>query len=332
MAIDDSDRTVVLSENNDKTLYGHCPLCGARFAMDQSVDGLLRCSVCRYTQKQEFSVEPGSIIGGKYRVLSPLDEGGFGKIFICHPLSDMQTRYVLKILRGASRQNSLRFKREASILSTISNKRITRIYDYWDNESEFLIVMEYVNGKNLLQLKNDYVFDEGTVLAIAREVVLGLKDIWEQYAVIHRDIKPANIMLDENQRIKILDFGLSKQCGCENDSLMNFTMANACMGTPGFMSPEQFSDFKNVDFRTDIFSLGATMFFLLTDQKPFSGTAISDIHNSTLKNSPPPVEKFGNSCSKEVIALISKMMQFKPQDRYADYDSLLADIDACLEI
>ena len=102
------------------------------------------------------------------------------------------------------------------------------------------------------------------------------------------------------------------------------------MGTPGFMSPEQFNDCKNVDFRTDIFSLGASMFFLLTDQKPFSGIAVSDIHNSTVKNSPPPAERFGGCCSEQTVALIRKMMQLKPQDRYPDYDSLLADFDACL--
>ena len=328
------DKTIVLDNSNaDKIDYGRCPVCNSPLNPDQSIADLLRCPMCHFSRKQEFSFAPGSIVCNKYRILSHLNSGGCGDIFLCHPLDDMQTRYVLKILKNATTTNKKRFRREISILSSIQNiTRITRIYDCWESEDCIFIIMEYVNGQNLHQLQKQYCFDEISSLTIAREVIIGLKYIWENHSIIHRDIKPENLMLDESFCLKILDFGLSKQYNADGASTtMNITIEKSCLGTPGFMSPEQFRDSKNVDFRTDIFSLGATIFYLLTGQKPFNGTNPAAIFNDTLDNSPPPVERFESKCSSQCIAIVRKMMQGDPDKRYCSYDELLTDIDQLLQ-
>ena len=145
--------------------------------------------------------------------------------------------------------------------------------------------------------------------------------------IIHRDIKPENIMLDERSKIRILDFGLSKQIGENAATTMNITVAQTGIGTPGYMSPEQFNDSKNVDYRTDIYSLGATMFFLLCGKKPFNGDTPSEIFEDTLRNSPPPDANFEGTCSHNVMRIIQKMMQYDPDKRYQDYSELLADVE-----
>ncbi|MBO5723057.1 MAG: serine/threonine protein kinase [Lentisphaeria bacterium] len=327
----DVDKTIVIEAGEQVPDYGKCQVCGAALMPDQEQSGLLRCPVCRFTQKPKVVIAPGNIIDNKYRVLSHLNSGGCGDIFFCHPLNDLSVRYVLKVLRAAGDSNFKRFKREAEILISVRNEeRIARIIDFGEAGDNAYIIMEYINGKNLKQLKEEFRFDEQAVLQTAREVVVALKHIWDDYAVIHRDIKPENIMLDEEFCLKILDFGLSKQC-CDEEEDTNITMAMSGLGTPGYMSPEQFSDAKNADFRSDIFSLGATMCFLLTGKKPFSGSTPMEIYHDTLVNSPPLSLQFDTECSAGCLQLIRKMMQREPDDRHCSYSELLDEIEGLIQ-
>lgn len=327
--MDDSDKTVLLDNSNTPPDYGLCPVCGTKLEPDPNDAGTLRCPACRFMQKRKSTVLPGGVVGGKYRILSHLDSGGNGDIFICHPLDDVSQRYVLKILKHSDSVSRKRFRREAELLASFGdNARIARTIDFWEEDGALFFIMEYVRGKNLRQIKQEYEFDETATLQVARETVTALRDIWENFSVIHRDIKPENIMLDENFCLKLMDFGLSKQCDDAFDT--NITVEHIGIGTPGYMSPEQFEDSKHVDFRSDIFSLGATLFFLLTGEKPFSGKAPIDIYRDTIANSPPPDERFGGHCSEPCMRMIQKMMRVKPDDRYQSYSELLDDIGRLL--
>ena len=263
-------------------------------------------------------------------MLSHFNSGGCGELFLCHPLSDAGVRYVLKVLKNTDQNSRKRFRREAMILSSVcKEERIARVIDFWDSDDDTYIIMEYINGKNLKQLKEEYLFDEQATLQIALETATALRNIWEGYAVIHRDIKPENIMLDDEFCLKLLDFGLSKQCLDDCDT--NITMAHSGLGTPGYMSPEQFADSRNVDFKSDIFSLGATMFFLLTGEKPFSGVTAMEIYHDTLVNSPPEFRRFKESCSPQCVQLIRRMMQKEPDDRFNSYGELLEEIEKLIQ-
>ena len=325
----DIDKTIVIDGTNATPEFGNCPVCGVAMQPDNSLPGALRCPVCNFMQKPKTVIAPGHIVLNKYRILSSLSSGGFGDIFICHPLDDVTVRYVLKVLKAATTNNSKRFRREAAILASIKDEdRIARVMDFWEDDGEMFIVMEYINGMNLKQVMEKYDVDEKTALQVARETAVALQHIWEQHSIIHRDIKPENIMLNEEFSLKLLDFGLSKQC--VEDGGSDITMANSSLGTPGYMSPEQFTDSRNVDFRTDIFSLGATMFYLLTGKSPSAGDSLDQIYNDTLVNAPPPAEKLEGKCSPGCIRLIQWMMQKDPDDRIGSYMELLDEIDQLL--
>lgn len=323
----DSDKTVAMGQGGPFSGFGKCPVCGGDYVPDFSGSGSLRCSVCGLCVKRSEMLEPGSNIG-KYKILSHLNSGGCGDLFLCAPLDDFQTRYVLKVMKETDGAGRKRFEREASILSRIRNERIAQVVDFWGEGEDRFIVMEYVKGKDLREIREEFAFSEETSLQIIRETALALQYAWEQYFVIHRDIKPENIMLDDKNHLKLMDFGLSKQISsCETAGV---TMAHSGLGTPGYMSPEQFLDFKNVDFRSDIFSLGATMFYLITGTKPFSGKDARAIYEDTLRNSPPPFQKLASKCSRDCILLIRRMMQRDPEKRFQTYTELLNEIGRIL--
>ena len=321
----DLDQTIVL-EFPEERKFNICPVCGAEMKFSPDGKNTLRCPVCNYLKKSRSIIEPGNVVINKYRILSKLAHGAFGDIYLCYPLDNVAERYVLKQLRTGSGNSCHRFRREAEMMASIGNDdRIVQIVDFWEEDDSMFIIMEYIRGMNLRQAKQEYVFDEISAWQIAVEMVLALSYIWNEYSLIHRDIKPENIMLDEDFRLKILDFGLCKQCG--SDSVVGLTIANATLGTPGYMSPEQFVDSKHVDFRSDIFSLGATIYFLLTGENPFSAADLDQVYEKTLQNSPPPAESLQSVCSDSGIAIIQKMMMRKPQDRYSSYMELQEDIE-----
>lgn len=326
----DVDKTIIIGEDSNQKGNEVCPVCGQELQPDWDNIELLRCPACSYTKKVITVIEPGSVVAHKYRILSYLNAGGCGSVFLCYPLAEPSTRYVLKVLSHPTLMGKKRFRREADILGTIAaNGRIAKIVDYWEVKDNTYIVMEYVDGQTLKELSRSIQFDEYNILIIAYEVTRALQDIWNDFSIIHRDVKPENIMIDKDSRIKLLDFGLSKQTDNNSQTDM-ITVAKSALGTPGYMSPEQFTDFKNVDFRSDIYSLGATLFFLLTGHQSTNGKTLLDLYNQTLSYSPPQLESFHNSCSAECMNMICRMMQRNPEDRYSSYEELIADINTLL--
>ena len=165
-----------------------------------------------------------------------------------------------------------RFIREAEIMYRIHYESIVRLVDYWQDDSGYFLAMEYIEGETLTSLRKRVAFDEESAIIIVKEVAKALDYMWETHRLIHRDIKPSNIMLDAESHIKLLDFGMSK---CTDSDETALTVEHVGLGTPGYMSPEQFCDSRNAGIRSDMFSLGATLFFLLTGHAPFSGRSFA---------------------------------------------------------
>ena len=321
-----SDKTVVMGAEPGKRDLTVCPLCNVKMVQSPAASTYI-CPRCGFSKVICNTFEPGTVLGGKYRVLNRLGGGGCGDLFLCHPLDNTQERYVLKILRDASSpQMFKRFLREAEILRNIREPRIVKLLDSWSDADGSYIILEYVDGKNLSQLREKYQFDEKTVLLFLREAVLALAYAWDNLSIAHRDIKPDNIMLDKKGHIRILDFGLSKSTMDEFGS--QITIEQAGLGTPGFMSPEQYCNFKYADFRSDIFSLGATVCYLFTGKAPFDGRSSRIVYENTLKNSPPSYQMLADYCSGDCIELIRWMMQKEPSRRPSSYRELLETIDS----
>jgi len=116
------------------------------------------------------------------------------------------------------------------------------------------------------------------------------------------------------------------------DTNADITANNAGLGTPKYMSPEQYKNAKEVDFKSDIYSLGVTMYFLLKKENPFTGNNFFEIYKDTIRNSPPPKEAFGGVCSNECASLIQSMMELEPEKRPGSYDELINAINAILKI
>ena len=323
----DIDKTVVMDQQDTSSGKELCPVCGMELQPDPQHPDTLYCFACNFRKKLEVILAPGYVVGNKYRLLSHLNSGGCGDLFLCCPLDDLSQRYVLKVMKNCDFVSHARFQREGNILSSIRNPRIAAVLDFWDADNLSYIIMEYIKGHNLKELMDIYDINEETALQIILETTLALQYIWDNYTIIHRDIKPENIMLNEELQVKLLDFGLSKIIGSGRSR--DVTTEKVGIGTPGYMSPEQFLDSKNVDFKADIYSLGATLFFLITGEKPIAGKSHSEVYASTVQNSPPSPDKFCQKCSPVTIDLIRSMMQLKPEDR-PDYNEVIQRISALL--
>lgn len=322
----EGNKTIVMTAEPGKRDLTLCPICNIKMLKGrESSASTMTCPQCGFTKTLRRTFDVGAIIGEKYRVLNRLGTGGCGEIFLCHPTDDAKVRYVLKIMRDTSSPQMLkRFLREAELLKNIQEPRIVKLVDSWSDTDGSYIILEYVDGKNLAELQKEFQFDENTVLLLLREAATALAYAWDNFSITHRDIKPDNIMLDSHGHIRILDFGLSKSI---EDNHTEITMEMAGLGTPGFMSPEQFCDFKHADFRSDIFSLGATACFLLTGKIPFEGNTNRKVYECTLKNSPPSSQSLAGFCSGDCIELIRWMMQKDVKARPSSYAELLAAID-----
>lgn len=268
---------------------------------------------------------PGCIIGGKYRILSSLQEGGSSSVFMAHPLDNLSQRCVVKIMQNTAKASTgKRFLREARLHSSIVHENIVKLLDYWHDDYGQYIVLEYIDGQSLKACCNEFSFDENAAIVVAFEVTKALKFVWDNFKLVHRDIKPENIMVDSGNYIKLLDFGISKSHTAEKETYL--TMDNTILGTPGYMSPEQFVQAKSATIQADMFSLGATIFYLLTNRVPFSGADIGELYRNTCENSPPSESLYPAEVSPRLKKFLSRMMQREAADRYDSWDDVLLEL------
>ena len=159
---------------------------------------------------------------------------------------------------------------------------------------------------------------------MAFEVAKALKYVWDNFNLVHRDIKPENIMVDSSGYIKLLDFGISKAKDTVQET--NLTMDNTILGTLGYMSPEQFVNAKSATIQADMFSLGATLFYLLTNTVPFTGADLAEVYRNTCENTPPNLKQYRSDISSRFMQFLSRMMQREAADRYDSRDDVLLEL------
>ena len=253
----------------------------------------------------------------RYEVKRLLGQGAMGKVYLAiDPKLDRKVAIkVLSTGRGDTEMRR-RFRLEARAIAALKHPNIVELYDYSGEDAEDLyLVMEYVPGLSLYHLINDRgPMSEPTALCIGHELALALEHA-HQHQVVHRDIKPENILLN-NGRIVLTDFGVVKAIST-NSALGVRTVATRTqvLGTPGFMAPEQFLG-KGIDARTDIFSLGAVLYNLVTGRLPFEGASIDDIFNRLRKGKYADPRKLNPLLSAGLCVLIAKCMATKPNDRF----------------
>lgn len=265
---------------------------------------------------------------GEYRILKPLSEGGMGKIFLCYPLSDPSLRLVMKVLKNDSSVNPLmkkRFKREYELSANLHHECIVQTIASWFDENSEYIVMEYVDGLTLAQMVSlKYVFTQEYSIYMMQMLAKAFNYAWNSLKLLHRDIKPSNIMISNDGEIKILDFGIAKSL-LKTDTVL--TVAGKSLGSPGFMSPEQFRAPQSIDCTSDIFSLGATVYYVLTGEMPFPGKNMLEIYNEMLSSKPIPLCEANPEISQEFSDLVMNTLDIEPSRRPFCWSKLIASLD-----
>lgn len=319
-------------------LYAATPCsCGGMFLYDAE----RKMSICNQCQRvrrttRNLKLEVGDVVAGKYKLLKLLGKGGMGELFLCAPIDNLNERYALKTLTIAASHKSSdtqkkRMTREAKLLSALDHKNIVKVYDAWEDEYSTYLLMEYINGSTLEQIKlaGEYDFDEATALQVMWLLADALQYAWETQKILHRDIKPANVMIDEWGHIRLLDFGIAKSL--ESTDTTAVTIQGHGLGTPGYMSPEQFSNQDDLNCSTDIYSLGATIYFLLTGQPPYVGKNVMEIFEKMLNSEPKPLHEINPAISENMSKLVSGMLKLHAYERPFSWKKLKLDIDLVAE-
>jgi serine/threonine protein kinase len=265
----------------------------------------------------------GTTLGG-YRLVRKLAEGGMGVVYEAIQLK-LDRRVALKVLTDqlSGRPEFLkRFEREAKAAAALNHPNVVHVHDFGEAAGRHYIVMEFVEGEDL----SDYTYRIGKLpvdeaLNVVESAALALKAACDK-SIIHRDIKPSNLMLTIDGRVKVSDLGLAKIL-TENTEV---TATGVGIGSPYFIAPEQADDASSVDHRVDIYSLGITLLFLLTGKRPYEGNTPFSIVLAHVNKPLPSGADLGTNLPTEVEDLIRRMAAKDRNDRYQDYDSLLADV------
>jgi eukaryotic-like serine/threonine-protein kinase len=264
---------------------------------------------------------------GQYRIEKKLGEGGMGVVF--KALDVPHDRIVaLKFLRtdGAVDADLIaRFKNEGTRCAAVRHENVVRIFALGREEGCLYIASEFIDGSNLYQLmvKGGGPFSVDRALSVIADAARGLKEA-HRMGVVHRDLKPENIMVrDADGVVKVLDFGIAKDLHAS----IAMTRPGIYMGTAGYSAPEQIRG-DAVDARTDVFSLGAILYELLTGKVAFEAKRTSEILRRTVKGEPVPVVRHNQDVSSNVSALIESMMRKNPAKRPGTCDEVIVQIEA----
>ncbi len=268
---------------------------------------------------------------GNYRILKRLGSGGMGEVFLAeHPL--IGKTVALKVIHQDMNLNKelvTRFVNEAKAVSTIGNDHIVDVHDFGITpEGAHFFIMEYLEGETLAAALSNgrlSLSDPSHVescLHIGAQIAAGLAAAHKNN-IIHRDLKPDNIMLihklGDPLFVKILDFGLAKMMEAEQQ----LTAMGVVLGTPEFMSPEA-AESKGIDGRSDIYSFGVLLFFMLTGRLPFSAGSMGEIMVQHVCQAPPVPRSFNPAIPPAVEQIVLRCLAKRKEDRFADMDALRA--------
>ena len=256
---------------------------------------------------------------GKYLILDRIGAGGMGAVYLCEHLQ-LERQVALKVLPADQADDPAalgRFLREAQAVAALNHKNIVRAYDVDGEGRTYFLVMEYVDGIDLQALVSKQGrLDPARAAHYVWQAAEGLQHAHEA-RLVHRDIKPANMLLARTGVVKILDLGLARFFHEGADNLTQEHSADAILGTADYLAPEQARDSHAADIRADIYSLGATFYFLLTGRPPFAeGTLNQKLIWHQMK-APTPVRKLRPEAPEAMAAVLERMMAKDAAQRYA---------------
>ncbi len=302
-----------------------CPFCQSIVSVDNSDCGInVQCGQCgEITTSPTSRVSSGVVIGSDFIILEEIGRGGMGVVFLAHQIS-LDRPTALKILAPKYANNSefiAGFIKEARAAAKLNHPHIVQAYAVGEEDGIYYFAMEFVDGETMKTvLRRENIVPLDRALVIIQQVAEALDSAWKEQQLIHRDIKPDNIMIARNGRSKLADLGLAKFAGEIDDA-----DKDEVMGTPQYISPEHLTG-MTMDIRSDIYSLGATFFHLVTGRFAFTGKDAVEIARKHIESPLDNPRSVTPSIPDSVSAIIMKMMEKNPDNRYQSAEELAEDI------
>ncbi len=269
----------------------------------------------------------GQKINDRYEIIKTIGEGGMANVYLAND-TILDRKVAIKVLRGDLSNDEKfirRFKREALSVSNLSHPNIVEVYDVGEEDGNYYIVMEYIDGKTLKQLlQKRGALTLNEVIDIMTQLTDGLSHAHEAY-IIHRDIKPQNIMIEDNGLIKITDFGIAMALNSTQ-----LTQTNSVMGSVHYLPPEQ-ANGKGSTIKSDIYSLGILMYELLTGSVPFKGDTAVEIALKHMKEKVPSIRKQNPTIPQSVENIVLKATAKNPKNRYDSVKDMYKDLQTALQ-
>jgi Tol biopolymer transport system component/tRNA A-37 threonylcarbamoyl transferase component Bud32 len=311
--------------DNPETLK-FCGNCGTKLdasELGHPPSALDRASFTRTLETSTDEFIRGTTFAGRYVIIEALGEGGMGRVYRVHD-TKLKEEVALKLIKPEIAAEKIvveRFQNEIKTARKIAHKNVCRMYDFHEEGKTLYLTMEYVRGEDLKSLLHrTKALTVGAAVSIARQVADGLAEA-HKLGIVHRDLKPGNIMIDKDGQAKIMDFGIARVSQAKG-----LTGAGTIIGTPEYMSPEQVEG-KDVDRRSDIYSLGVILYEMLTGRVPFEGDtpfAVAMKHKSEI---PGDLREVNSQIPKGLSQLVLKCLEKAREKRYQTAEELRADLE-----
>ena len=268
----------------------------------------------------------GQKIDGRYQIIRTIGEGGMANVYLAYD-TILEREVAVKVLRGDLANDEKfvkRFQREAKAASSLNHPNIVEMYDVGEDDGNYFIVMEYVNGKTLKSLiKRRGALSLSETIDIMLQLTSGIAVAHDSY-IIHRDLKPQNVMILEDGRVKITDFGIAVALNS-----MELTQTNSVMGSVHYLPPEQ-ANGNGATVKSDIYSLGILMYELLTGKLPFKGDNAVEIAIKQMKEKLPSITAQNPSIPQSVENVVLKACAKNPENRYDSVKEMHDDLKTVL--
>ena len=303
------------AENPDTKSF--CGDCGTQLGPSKDIPAQTKTLV---TPPQEL--RRGTTIADRYEVIERLGTGGMGSVYRVED-KKIHEDIALKLIKpeiAADKKTIERFSNELKVARKIAHRNVCKMYDIGESEGAHFITMEYVPGEDLKGfMRRSKQLSIPTVLSIAKQICGGLDEA-HKLGIVHRDLKPSNIMIDKDGNVHIMDFGIARSMRAEG-----ITGTGAMIGTPEYMSPEQVES-KEVDQRSDLYSLGVILFEMVTGRVPFEGETTLSIARKHADEEPPDPNSINPQIPDDLSHLILRCLEKDKENRYQSGGELITEL------
>ncbi len=305
-------------DNPEGTLF--CGKCGTKFDSPEITDAIPTKTM--ETPQEELTT--GSTFAERYQIIEELGKGGMGRVYKVLD-TKINEKIALKLIRpdiSMDKNTITRFSNELKLARKVRHKNICQMFDLGEEKGTHFITMEFVPGEDLKSMiRMSGHLAVGTTVSVAKQICDGLAEAHES-GVVHRDLKPSNIMIDKGGNARIMDFGIARSLKAKG-----ITGSGVMIGTPEYMSPEQVEG-KEVDQRSDIYSLGVILYEMITGQVPFEGGTPFTIGVKHKSEAPQNPKELNAQMPNELSELILRCLEKDKEARYQSAEEVLADLNS----